>query len=115
MIETKIIRYLGNTLPEIPAYAERPEKPPEEYFIIERTGGGYENHIDRATVAIQSYADSLFRAAEINRMMEIKMRRITDLKDISRCKLNSSYNFTDEESRKYRYQAVFDIIYMEGE
>lgn len=114
MIEATVIGYLDG-LDGIPAYAERPEDPPEEYLIIEKVGGGDDNFIDKAMIAVQSYADSLFRAAEICRKVEKAMKEITDLETISRCKLNSSYNYTDTESKKYRYQAIFDLTYMEGE
>ena len=32
-----------------------------------------------------------------------------NLDEIASVKLNSDYNFTDEETKQYRYQAVFDI------
>ena len=114
MIETVIITYL-ETETGIPAYAERPKNPYPEYLLIERTGAGEENQIRRATMAVQSYADSLVRAAEINELVEKAMKEITDLENISKCKLNSSYNYTDTESKKYRYQAVFNLVYTEGE
>lgn len=114
MIEEVVIGYLGSAL-DIPVFAERPEKPPAEYLIMERTGGGKTNHISRATMAVQSYADSMLRAAQINRSVEKAMEDLPETVNISKCELNSSYNYTDTESRKYRYQAVFDIIYMEGE
>ena len=40
------------------------------------------------------------------------MEGITSLPNISRCELNNSYNFTDTESKTYRYQAVFHLVYM---
>ena len=114
MIEATVISYLG-TETGIPTYAERPKKPESEFIIIERTGAGEENLIKRVTIAVQSYADSMYRAAEINALVETAMEGIIELVNISKCKLNSSYNYTDTESRKYRYQAVFNIYYMEGE
>ncbi len=114
MIEATVIGYLDG-LDGVHAYAERPEDPPAEYLLIEKTGGGYENHINHATMAVQCYADSLFRAAELCGMVEAAMRDIVTVPDVSSCRLNSSYNFTDTESRKYRYQAVFDMTYMEGD
>lgn len=27
------------------------------------------------------------------------------------CEMNSSYNFTDTRTKRYRYQAVFDLVY----
>lgn len=115
MIETIVIGYLDGMVEAIPAYAERPKEPPAEYLLIEKTGGTESNCIARATVAIQAYADTLFRAAEICSMVENAMKDIVELDEVSRCKLNTSYNYTDTESKKYRYQAVFDITFMEGE
>lgn len=114
MIEARIISHLAS-LTALPVYAERPQTPDPEYILIERTGAGVENRIRRVTIAVQSYAESLYRAAEINGLVETAMDALTDLENISKCKLNSSYNFTDTETRSYRYQAVFDIIFMEGE
>lgn len=114
MIEATVIGYLDG-LDGVHAYAERPVDPPAEYLLIEKTGSGYVNHISHATMAVQCYADSLFRAAELCGMVETAMRGIIAVPDVSSCRLNSSYNFTDTESRKYRYQAVFEITYMEGE
>ena len=34
-----------------------------------------------------------------------------ELDSVTRSKLNSDYNFTDTATRKYRYQAVYDITY----
>lgn len=114
MIEATVIDYL-ETETRIPTYAERPRDPEAEYLLIERTGAGEENLIRRATITVQSYADSLARAAEINEQVEVAMKGIISLEGISKCKLNSSYNYTDTESKKYRYQAVFNLVYMEGE
>ena len=112
MIEITVLQYLENEL-DMPVYAEKPENPESEYILIERTSGGYTNHISRATMAVQSYADSMLRAAQINSAVERTMRGIISDPTVSRCELNSSYNFTDVSSKKYRYQAVFDIVYME--
>ena len=115
MIEEIVIGYLSD-YQHIPVYAERPEEPEAEYILIERTGMTKVNHIRKATIAVQSCSTvSLDRAAEINDAVERLMEGITDLTDISRCSLNSSYNFTDTETRTYRYQAVFTLSYMEGE
>ena len=90
--------------------------------IPSRAGMIYKNAFARHDIermkqdpSVQSYADSLFRAAEINRAVEKAMKNLTDLESVSKCKLNSSYNYTDTDSKKYRYQAVFDITFMEGE
>lgn len=113
MIETIVIDYLENQT-GIPSYGERPKRPDPEYLLVEKTGGGEEDLIRKATIAVQSYADSMARASKMNDIVEKTMKEITDLENISKCKLNSSYNYTDTESKKYRYQAVFNLTYTEG-
>ena len=113
-IEERIIKYLDAQL-HVPVYAERPDNPDPEYILVERTGGGTRNHIRTATVAIKSHANSLFRAASLCETVENAMESITSLVNISRCEHDSSYNFTDTDSKKYRYQAIFNLVYMDYE
>lgn len=112
MIEATIINYISDVV-GIPAYAEQPDDPPEEFLLVEKTGSSLSNFIHTATIAIQSYADSMFRAAEINADVRTAMWGIDELENIFACGLNSDYNFTDTTQKKYRYQAVFEITYHE--
>ncbi|MBQ9008187.1 MAG: hypothetical protein IJ088_02485 [Clostridia bacterium] len=113
-IEERIIRYLDTVL-AVPVYAERPNSPDAEYIIVERTGGGTRNYVRTATVAIQSHADSLYRASSLCETVVTAMESITELENISRCEHDGSYNYTDTDSKKYRYQAVFNLVYMDYE
>lgn len=111
MIETTLIAYLNEQLP-VEAYAEYPENAPAQFVLIEKTGSGLTNRLSRATVAVQSYGDSLLDAMELNEQVKQVMDALPDeLDSITRSKLNSDYNFTDTSTRKYRYQAVYDITY----
>ena len=111
MIETKIIDYLNGKL-SVPVSGDRePTLPPGEYVLVERTGGGETNHIRRATIAVQSYADSMLRAASLMEEIVDEMLNIIMLDSISSVELDTYYNFTDTESKKYRYQGVFDLVY----
>lgn len=110
MIETMILNYLSEKI-SVPVRMEEEPDLPEEYVIIEKTGSGRTNLINRATVAIQSYSNSLYNAAQLNEKVKEAMNHITDLDDISRCELNSDYNYTDTSRKKYRYQAVYDLIF----
>jgi hypothetical protein len=112
MIEKTIINYLTDTL-NIPAYSETPEKKPDQYIKVELTGGSAENLISSATIAIQSYSNSLFKAADLNEKVKRAMRNIISIDSISKCKLNNSYNYTDTAKKEYRYQAVFDLVYFD--
>lgn len=64
---------------------------------------------------MQSYGGSLYEAARLNHTVKTAMRDAVTLDDVISCKLNSDYNYTDEETKRYRYQAVFDIRYYEKE
>lgn len=112
MIEKIILDYLTgagvNAVMEIP---EGGVVPP--MVVIERTGGSLDQHIRRATVAIQSYGASLYQTANLNTQIIALMEDIVLLPEISACELNSDYNFTDTTKKEYRYQAVYDLVYFE--
>lgn len=110
MIEKVIRDYLEEQL-GVPTRLEEESGLPEEYLLIEKTGGGMENHIKTAAIAIQSYSSSLYRAAKLNEKVKETMENSIDLDDICKCDLNNDYNYTDTSRKKYRYQAVFDIVH----
>lgn len=110
MIEKIISDYLTSALP-VPAYPEEPENRPEKYILVEKTGGGSENYINSATIAIQSYAESLYLAAELNEAVKKAMEEVIQLDVVCSIELNSDYRYTDTETKRYRYQAVYDIAH----
>lgn len=110
MIEQTILDYLDDTLTE-PCYMEEPEGI-DTFVLLEKTGSSLSNYVYSATFAIQSYATSLYEAAELNEKVKAAMLTIADeLNSISKCSLNSDYNYTDTTKKRYRYQAVFDITH----
>lgn len=112
MIEATIISYLiDKTSAAKAVYAERPKSPPAKYIIVEKTGSSRADRVDRATVAIQSIGGTLLDAASLNEEVKTKMDAILSLESIGACRLNSDYNFTDQTTKEYRYQAVFDITH----
>jgi hypothetical protein len=111
MIEVTILNYLNENLENITAYMERPANPPKSYVLIEKTGGGEENHIRHSTIAVKSIAESLYKAALLNEEVKGLMSSAISLDDIAKVELNSDYNFTDTSTKQYRYQAVFDITH----
>ena len=110
MIERIILNFLNEHL-SVPAYAEKPDKEPSKYVLIEKTGGGESDYIESAMIAVQSYAGSLFSAAELNEEVKSTMRNIVNLDEIVSAKLVRDYNFTDTTKKKYRYQAIFSVVY----
>ena len=112
MIEKLVLDYLSESL-DVPVYMEEPENPPKSYLILEKTGSSEANFIASATIAGQSYAERLYKAAQLNQLVKQAMREITNLNSVCRCNLNGDYNFTDTDTKRYRYQAVFDITFYE--
>ena len=113
MIEKTVLDYL-NEHSSVPWYMETPIDPPVKYGLIQKTGSSMNNHIYRATIAVQSLADSLYEAAELNEETKRLMFSIVDLNEISASRLNSDYNYTNPNAKKYRYQAVFDLVHYGG-
>lgn len=114
MIEEVILGYLSKSL-DVPVFMEEPAKPPQKYIIIDKLGSSEKNRLSSATLAVQSYGGSLYEAARLNHTVKTAMRDTVTLDDVISCKLNSDYNYTDKETKRYRYQAVFDIRYYEKE
>ena len=110
MIEEIVLNYLKENL-EIPAYMEEPEKPPKEYVLVEKIGSSESDMVCTATLVVQSYSDSLYHTAILNNKVKETMQDIVNIDDVSRCTCNSDYNYTDTTTKRYRYQAVFDIVY----
>ena len=110
MIEKIVLDYLNDAL-NVPVYMEMPEDKPDRFVLIEKTGSSRENYIDFATITIQSYAESLYYASALNEDVKQAMDDIIALDTVSRAELNSDYNFTDTETKRYRYQAVYDLVY----
>lgn len=110
MIEKILLDYLGQNL-SVPVFMERPANPPSKYVLIEKTGSSKQNRICAATIAVQSYAPSLYEAAELNETVKAATENAVELNQICRVSLNSDYNFTNTAMKQYRYQAVFDITH----
>lgn len=111
MIEKTILDYLSECLPDVPVYMEVPADRPALFVVIEKTGSSRINHIDSATIAVQSYGATLYDAAALNERVKAAMLDAITLDSISRTALNSDYNYTDTTSHHYRYQAVFDVTF----
>lgn len=123
MIEPVLINYLEATLEanegvSIPVLMEIPEVPSESYptwpermVVIEKVGGSQSNHIPQSSFAIQSYGETLYKAAALDEAVREAMDGFTELDEISACRLSSNYNHTDTRMKVYRYQSVYDITH----
>lgn len=109
MIELTICNYLSTKL-DCQVLPEKPKRPFGKMVFVERTGGNG-RFLRQTTVAIQSYGTTMYEAAELNEEVIKYMNGIVELDEITRVDLNQNYNFTDTNTKEYRYQAVFDIYH----
>lgn len=112
IIEETVRNFLNEKL-ECPVWLEIPKSitPPDQYVLVSKTGSDRRNHIKYAVIALQSYADNLVDAMDLNEAVKSSMDDLIMLDSVSRSALNSDYNFTDTQTKKYRYQAVYDITH----
>ena len=109
MIEKIILDYLNAEL-DVPVYMEVPAKHiPASYVVIEKTGSSKQDFLCTAMMTFKSYAPTMYRAAELNEAVKASMDNAAVLPEISRSQLNSDYNYTNTQTKSYRYQAVYDI------
>lgn len=111
MIEKILLDYLNASDLSVTAYAQRPEQEPESYVLIEKTGSARENKIEAATIAIQSYASTLYGAASLNEEVKEIMEEFVEETSVGRVRLATDYNFTSTAAKRYRYQAVYNITH----
>ncbi len=114
MIEKSIIEYLNEYLEDIPAMMEYPEEKTIPCVFVEKTGSSEHNRVLSATIAVQSLDTDLQKAAELNEKVKRILKAMEDdVPGIGSVRLNSDYNFTDTNTKNYRYQAIYDITYIE--
>ena len=111
-IEETIRNYLANRL-DCPCWLKVPKglSLPAEYVLIQKTGSSRRNLINYAVIAVQSCADDLVSAMDLNEEVKSAMDNLVEIQRISGAALNSDYDFTDTQTKKYRYQAVYDITH----
>ena len=108
MIEEIVFNYLKNKL-NVPVTFENINE--VEYVLIGKSGSSRFDFTNTATFFIQSYSSSKYNASLLNEKVKDAMYDLIELDEITSLHLNSDYDYTDTTTKKYRYQAVFDIGY----
>ncbi len=119
MIETTVLNYLKSNI-DVPVLMELPEVPsedfpewPEQFVVIEKIAGIRRNYVDNVSLAFQSYStESLYDAAVLDEEVRAAMDNIIELDAIGGIRLASNYNFTDARTKRYRYQCVYEIYFV---
>ncbi len=119
MIEKTVLNYLKTKL-NVPVLMELPEVPsadnatfPDKFVVIEKVGLSRTNHVSDSSLAFQSYSlSSLYDAATLDEQVRGAMDSIIELDSIGGVRLASNYNFTDPETKRYRYQCIYEIYHI---
>ena len=116
-IEEFMIDKLGQALSPTPVLVEEPEdnpRPsasPKEFYVLQKTGSNWNDHLISSTIAIQSYAGTKLRTIQMNEVLKRAVDDLLAFNEIARIELNSDYDFTDTTTKQPRYQAVFVITH----
>ena len=109
-VEEFVVLYLSGRL-AVPVSGDVPAPMPASFVTVEKVGGSETDKLPSARLAVQSWAPSRDAAARLCADVEAAMGGIVAEPEISRCALNSSYNFTDTSRKKPRYQAIFELVH----
>lgn len=97
----------------IQAVLEVPGERPEEFISVEMTGGSGSRFVRSAVLAVQSWAKTRKRAAEIARLVEQAVYDLVDEENIFGAIPTSTYRWPDPDSRKERYQTTVELTICE--
>lgn len=101
-------------LQNVPVYLENPVNTHSVYVVLEKTGGNMVDHVLHATIAVQTYAPTMYKASLLGNQARDAFFSLLENEHIFSIDLNSGpYNFTDRATNQYRYQSIFVITYEE--
>lgn len=110
-IEKLIINYLSAQL-AVPVYGDVPNLGTEAEFVtVEKVGSSDRNHVCKSRLAVQSWSTSRAKASDLNETAKSAMRSAVLLTEVSRCALDTDYNYPDLATKRPRYQALFEIVH----
>ena len=109
IIESYVIAYLDDLGYRVSA--EVPKSTGGEFITVERTGSERTNQIDRATLAVQAWADTMESAATLAEDVAEDLRDMIGEDEISSVSVTGPYNYTDPKTSKYRYQATVYVVF----
>ena len=109
-IENYVVEELNKML-EVPVFGEDPEEKPSEYVLTQLVGRLEKNFIVTDSIAFKCHSDSKAEALELNEVIQDNVKKLIESSRISAIKLKSSYETTDTNMKRCRYQTIFDITY----
>lgn len=111
-IERVVAKHLMDTI-GIRTVLEIPKERPDEFVSVEMTGGSGSRFVRHAVLAVQSWAKTRKRAAEMARSVEMAVYDLVDEANIFDAMPINSYRWPDPDSRQERYQTTVELILCE--
>lgn len=115
MIENIILQYLSEIL-NVPVSLETPKEDYEQYVVFEIVDRQRENFIDAVTVEFNSYADSKYNAALLDKSVRKTIEKMISLPEVNSVEIGGGRNSgdnLDSELKKYRFRCYFNIYFYE--
>ena len=110
MIEEIIIKHLNEVL-GIHVGGEVPAKPDRRFVVVQKRGGERTDHIYTSLFQFDVYAESLFEASALCKEVIKVVDDLICIEEICNCDYGGDYNATDTASKRYRYQAMYNITH----
>ena len=97
----------------IKAVLEVPDERPDEFISVQLLGGEGDRFVKEHRLAVQSWAQTRRRAAEIARMVEQAATSLIEEPNIFGAVANGTYRWPDPDSRQPRYQTNLEVTICE--
>lgn len=111
-VERAVARRLAEAT-GIRAFVEVPERRPDEFVSVEMVAGGGGRFVSRPTLAVQSWARTRRRAAEIAAMVERAVPGLADEENVFAASSGGSRRWPDPSSGQARYQTAVKLAVCE--
>lgn len=93
-----------------PCSTRAPSPMPDAFFTVERVGGGVQNLVDRASVAVQAWAPTDEQAEALANSARMAVLTAAPPEGVHSVRVETGpYPFYDESTRRARYQMVLDV------
>ena len=110
-IERALVAWVPGAL-GVPCVGDVPERLPDRFVTVDRTGGGSDLAVDRPTVALQCWAMSRADASDLAASMRDALieRLPAEVPQVVRVEVVGCYAFPDPEQRRPRYQVLASFV-----
>ena len=108
-IELLLVRLLNDAL-DIPVSTDIPANRPDNFVVLERTGGRRRHGYDTPTVAIQVYGKDRVNASKSADTVARALESLVSHPTIGSVSITGPYNYPDLDAKHSRYQLTVNLV-----